>query len=464
MALIKCPECNTEVSDRAEKCIKCGFPLARYAPVKCPECGGEVPYGAVTCGRCGFPMKGRIGTSFVINNATKYSNDLVLQPHKELDTEHEQGKVSSESDDGDTWAGLSDKWAWTLAFFPVMYLVLVSLLAMITSTLGVDGGRVESSIYIVIGCVLIYIFYYLDKKEVRKKESNDLEEDGGNWLYIFFLGITCGIFVLIYLPIYLFKRASLTRKKYGYAITSCVCYLMFVVLVIFLRCADIDKSMNSAKTSTQQNPSESTQNSAPVPTESAKSPAALVPTGYKIIQEDKGDLNKDDLEDYIFVIAEKQDESRRGIVIAFNNGEHYENILESRNIFSYDKDVVSYVPELKIVIKKGVFDIKVWERCGGGMVCREYKYRFRYQNSDFELIGYDYTEYGVHSGGIGILGKISVNLLSNKIQTKVNKAEDGSSDEFNETWNDIVIREPIKLRRMVSFGYEDNVMTYISKK
>jgi len=27
MALIKCPECGTEVSDRAEKCPKCAFPI-----------------------------------------------------------------------------------------------------------------------------------------------------------------------------------------------------------------------------------------------------------------------------------------------------------------------------------------------------------------------------------------------------------------------------------------------------
>lgn len=28
MALIKCPECGAEVSDRAPACIKCGYPLA----------------------------------------------------------------------------------------------------------------------------------------------------------------------------------------------------------------------------------------------------------------------------------------------------------------------------------------------------------------------------------------------------------------------------------------------------
>jgi uncharacterized OB-fold protein len=29
MALVKCPECSSEVSDKAESCPKCGFPLAK---------------------------------------------------------------------------------------------------------------------------------------------------------------------------------------------------------------------------------------------------------------------------------------------------------------------------------------------------------------------------------------------------------------------------------------------------
>jgi uncharacterized membrane protein YhaH (DUF805 family)/ribosomal protein L40E len=87
MALIKCPECNAEVSDRAEKCIKCGFPMASYVPpVKCPECGGESPGGAVTCGKCGFPLKehgGNMGTSppsnsgcVDVTNVAPHSDDL----------------------------------------------------------------------------------------------------------------------------------------------------------------------------------------------------------------------------------------------------------------------------------------------------------------------------------------------------------------------------------------------------
>ena len=30
MSLIKCPECGKEISDRADACIHCGFPVAKY--------------------------------------------------------------------------------------------------------------------------------------------------------------------------------------------------------------------------------------------------------------------------------------------------------------------------------------------------------------------------------------------------------------------------------------------------
>ena len=32
MALIKCPECGKEVSDKAQACINCGYPLADISP------------------------------------------------------------------------------------------------------------------------------------------------------------------------------------------------------------------------------------------------------------------------------------------------------------------------------------------------------------------------------------------------------------------------------------------------
>lgn len=43
MALIKCPECGREISDKSKICIHCGYPLENEKDkkelcVKCPEC------------------------------------------------------------------------------------------------------------------------------------------------------------------------------------------------------------------------------------------------------------------------------------------------------------------------------------------------------------------------------------------------------------------------------------------
>ena len=41
MALINCPECGKEISDKSETCIHCGFPMIRIANTKC-EVNGAV--------------------------------------------------------------------------------------------------------------------------------------------------------------------------------------------------------------------------------------------------------------------------------------------------------------------------------------------------------------------------------------------------------------------------------------
>lgn len=56
MAIIKCPECGQSVSDQAEQCPKCGFPIHTNL-IKCPECGKEVSRNVDKCPFCGFPIK-----------------------------------------------------------------------------------------------------------------------------------------------------------------------------------------------------------------------------------------------------------------------------------------------------------------------------------------------------------------------------------------------------------------------
>ena len=37
MAIIKCPECGKDVSDKAEACIHCGYPLKEEDQRECPD-------------------------------------------------------------------------------------------------------------------------------------------------------------------------------------------------------------------------------------------------------------------------------------------------------------------------------------------------------------------------------------------------------------------------------------------
>ena len=49
MALIKCPECGKEVSDKAKTCVNCGISLNN---IICPECGNLMEGN--TCQNCGY--------------------------------------------------------------------------------------------------------------------------------------------------------------------------------------------------------------------------------------------------------------------------------------------------------------------------------------------------------------------------------------------------------------------------
>jgi hypothetical protein len=533
MALITCPECNTEVSDRAEKCIKCGFPLTTATP------HGE----------------------------------------KEVVTAKSAGNTSSDMTDSEReelFGKVSDKWIWTLlgvfvgvsileffvdGWWPTILAIVLNIFfwRLDISELkakGYSGGWMFFGllvpIYLFIRavktnkkyvCAIIYcvvfLFFILSplligagqiggaghwKKEPIKNEWGEvsgyfliqtakgegmLGNDPWNWEEIG-IGFYGGNIVMVTVPgsigigymkdgskIYATLRDESGAETLFEGVYSKELDNAFGVNLLFdniklvqalqkktnykilvkwegghisanikgsLPIESNRASVANAQTSTtnaptQQKSMESVQSSVPAPTKNAKSPADFVPTEYKILKEVKGDLNKDDLEDYVLVIAGKQDKSDCGIIIAFNKGGDYENVLENRNIFSYeDNGDEAFNPSVEVAIKKGILGIEWYY-----MQVRPYyghlSYKFRFQNSDFELIGYDES----HSYGPNTLSAKSINFLSNKMQTKENKDDDGNSEEFNETWNDIVIKEPIKLRKIAGFdGF--NVMKYITVK
>ena len=55
MALIPCPECGRQISDKAPTCPRCGCPANSFVPAKCAECGHQLKDAAETCPQCGCP-------------------------------------------------------------------------------------------------------------------------------------------------------------------------------------------------------------------------------------------------------------------------------------------------------------------------------------------------------------------------------------------------------------------------
>ena len=71
MALIKCPECAKEISDKADVCVNCGFPIKKFLEQQnknekvniqmeqmrqCPSCHKENKIGSGYCAFCGFRL------------------------------------------------------------------------------------------------------------------------------------------------------------------------------------------------------------------------------------------------------------------------------------------------------------------------------------------------------------------------------------------------------------------------
>lgn len=57
MAIILCPGCKEQVSDRATKCVHCGMVLLNEEKKKCEECGAELEEKATVCSNCGCPVE-----------------------------------------------------------------------------------------------------------------------------------------------------------------------------------------------------------------------------------------------------------------------------------------------------------------------------------------------------------------------------------------------------------------------
>ena len=192
----------------------------------------------------------------------------------------------------------------------------------------------------------------------------------------------------------------------------------------------------------------------------AKSPTEFVPAGYVVSQQSQGDLNKDNQMDYVLIIKGTDkanfvkdehrgvlDRNRRGVIIALKNNDRYELALENRGCFSSENEDggVYFPPELDVSIKKGNLLVHFGHGRYG-----YWTYNFRYQNSDFELIGYDSDQ----SRGPITERSVSINFMTKKMLIKENvnqDTEEGGDEKFKETWEKFTLSKPLKLRDIADF-------------
>ena len=76
MAMIKCPNCGGDISDKAKTCIYCNYPLNIDPKTSCPECGNIIDSFTDVCTKCGYPLKAHTNETDVLKNTTKKKNTL----------------------------------------------------------------------------------------------------------------------------------------------------------------------------------------------------------------------------------------------------------------------------------------------------------------------------------------------------------------------------------------------------
>lgn len=194
-----------------------------------------------------------------------------------------------------------------------------------------------------------------------------------------------------------------------------------------------------------------------------KEPSDFIPKGYAEFKKYSGDLNKDGLEDCVLIIKKtdstnvvmnrfdkKVDRNRRGIIVLFKNANGYELADKNLECFSSENEDggVYFAPELWIEIK----DNKLYIHYGHGRY-GYWKYTFRFQKSNFELIGYDSSS----NRGPVTNRETSINFLTKKKLTKENTNEnaEGGDEIFKENWYDIEIDNLIKLSEIKDFDELD---------
>jgi hypothetical protein len=197
--------------------------------------------------------------------------------------------------------------------------------------------------------------------------------------------------------------------------------------------------------------------------EKRKNVEDFIPEGHVLFEKILGDLNKDGLEDCVLIIkgTDKSkivkdesrgalDRNRRGIIVLLNKKDGYELAVKNYECFSSENEDggVYFAPDLGVEITKGKLFIHYAHGRYG-----YWRYMFRLQNSDFELIGYDASS----NNGPTVLTETSINFLTRKkiVNENTNRDNPDEDEVFEKTESKIKKSKLLKLSEVEDFDELD---------
>lgn len=182
----------------------------------------------------------------------------------------------------------------------------------------------------------------------------------------------------------------------------------------------------------------------------------LIPTSFKLFATTRGDLNKDGIEDVTLIVKATDpkavveedgrhfDRNRRGIVVLMGTPKkhQYRTLLRNLSCFSSDQENggVYFAPELAVDIVKGNLELYY----GHGRYGHR-NFKFRVQQNDLRLIGYDQSD----NYGPTVMSMTSINFITGKklVKENLNREQPDIPERFKETWSQVSV-QPMYLSKI----------------
>ncbi|MDH7913104.1 hypothetical protein [Winogradskyella sp. SYSU M77433] len=185
----------------------------------------------------------------------------------------------------------------------------------------------------------------------------------------------------------------------------------------------------------------------------------IIPHNWKLLDSTTGDLNKDGISDLVFAIQKTTKENIKlneglgtdtidlnprilAIYFGTESGAFRKKLVSEDFIILRDSPTMDEPLEGFSINKKGILDInfRFWYSAGSWSMSN-HKYRFRFQNNDFALIGYESNE--AHRAS-GETTDYSIDFLTKKM--KITKGNFSNNNTESVEWKEFDLEKLLTVK------------------